>query len=214
MKLRFLVCLGLFGLLIPSAAHADVSYCDSVSGNLVQNCGFETGDFTGWTLSGNPGFISVGTDPVNSGTYAAVFGAVGSLTYLSQSLTTTPGDLYDLSFYLANDGGCDGDCEFDVSWNGTTIYDTTSPPSPLSFTQFAFDGLSATTSSTALEFSFQQNPAFFQFDDAVVTPETGSPEIIPEPGTFVLWFLGAMSLVAVTWWKRRTSSRAGLTWIG
>ena len=29
------------------------SICDAVSGNLVANCGFETGDFTGWILSGN-----------------------------------------------------------------------------------------------------------------------------------------------------------------
>ena len=32
-----------------SAAMATPSLCDSIAGNLVANCGFETGDFTGWT---------------------------------------------------------------------------------------------------------------------------------------------------------------------
>ena len=45
----------LFGLcavlLIAFACHA--------SANLVTNGGFETGDFTGWTQSGNTGFTSV-----------------------------------------------------------------------------------------------------------------------------------------------------------
>jgi hypothetical protein len=28
------------------------SACDSVGGNLIHNCGFETGDFTGWNVTG------------------------------------------------------------------------------------------------------------------------------------------------------------------
>lgn len=29
------------------------SICDGVAGNLVANCDFETGNFTGWTFSGS-----------------------------------------------------------------------------------------------------------------------------------------------------------------
>jgi hypothetical protein len=72
------VLLFVLSLMLPSLAYAAGSVCNAVAGNLVANCGFETGDFTGWTLTGNPGFISIissgtgngGTSP-NSGNFAA-----------------------------------------------------------------------------------------------------------------------------------------------
>ena len=45
------------------------------------NPGFETDNFTDWTLTGNSGFISIITNPVHSGNFAASFGAIGSLTF-------------------------------------------------------------------------------------------------------------------------------------
>ena len=33
--------------------------CYGVKGDLVTNCGFETGDFTGWSLTGNTGFTGL-----------------------------------------------------------------------------------------------------------------------------------------------------------
>jgi len=32
--------------------------CQSVAKNLIVNCGFETGDLSGWTLSGNTALMS------------------------------------------------------------------------------------------------------------------------------------------------------------
>ena len=58
--------------------------------NLLDNPGFETGDFSGWTRSGNSGFTSIITSPVNSGSYAASFGPIGSEGYISQILVTNP----------------------------------------------------------------------------------------------------------------------------
>src|SRR5690242_19872650 len=35
------------------AAMAAPSACDAVAGNLIVNCGFESGNFSGWTVTGN-----------------------------------------------------------------------------------------------------------------------------------------------------------------
>ena len=67
-------------------------YADSV--NLVQNCGFETGDSTSWTVGGDTSGFFVGDFDPNTGTYSAVFYNDQSFATgpsLSQSFTTTPG---------------------------------------------------------------------------------------------------------------------------
>ena len=90
MKLRkatLLMSVTALCFLVTSPAWAAASICDSIAGNVIVNCGFETGDFTGWTLTGNTGFTGVtsGSPYVNSGTYGAYLGPVGSDGFLSQS---------------------------------------------------------------------------------------------------------------------------------
>lgn len=79
--------------------------CQSASGNIVGNCGFETGDFTHWSVSGNTSFTGVtGGAYAYSGNYGAYLGAVGSDVYLSstdflQGNTLTFAARQDLSFW-------------------------------------------------------------------------------------------------------------------
>jgi hypothetical protein len=184
-----------------TASAVGISICDGVSGNLVHNCGFETGTFADWTLTGNTSASANALDS-NSGTFAASFSATGSLTFLTQDVSTTPGDTYDLSFFLKNEettGGCRATgqpfCEFNVNWNGNMIFiDNT--PNQFNYTQFSFPPLLATSSSTALQFSFQNDPAAYLFDDVVLTP-SGAPPAVPEPGTLVLFGSGLVSIVGL-----------------
>jgi alpha-tubulin suppressor-like RCC1 family protein len=107
-----------------------------VPGNLVVNGGFETGDFSGWTLT-VPGHSDTVVSAIrppdraqysHSGMFAAQFsdiflGGLGGSTesVIAQTLPTQPGTSYLISFWL--DGITDS--SFSVSWNGNTL-DTTS----------------------------------------------------------------------------------------
>jgi hypothetical protein len=56
------------------------SECDATPGNLVANCGFETGDFTSWTQSGDLSFTDVDPDCAHSGDFGLCAGPVDGLS--------------------------------------------------------------------------------------------------------------------------------------
>lgn len=138
---------------------------------LVQNGGFETGDFTGWTLGGNTNACSVTTSSpyVHSGTYGAELGPVGSTGFLSQTVATSPGQSYLLSFWLNSSGQMFD--EFLAAWNGTNLFDQTDIATG-GWTNLQFIA-TATQSSTLLQFGFRNDPNYFGLDDISVAPVFG-----------------------------------------
>ena len=150
--------------------------------NIVSNGGFETGDFSGWMADGSSGDVTSDTNYVHSGTYGAEFGAVGSLGYLSQTLATTPGTSYLLSFWLDSPDG-ETPNEFQVSWNGTMLLDETDLPA-FGWTNIQFV-VTATNASTILQFGFQDDPTELGLDDvSVVSASAGPP--VPVSASFNL----------------------------
>ena len=74
---------------------------------LVQNGGFETGNFNVWTVtpasSGSLLAVNGSLRYPHTGTYAASFGAVGTQDdSISQTLATVAGQSYTFSFWLAH----------------------------------------------------------------------------------------------------------------
>ena len=179
---------------VPFPAHwAAPSTCDAVAGNLVVNCGFETGDFSGWTRSGNPGATGVTSSSpyVNSGNYGAALGPVGSDGFLTQFVGDNSTS-YNVSFYLYSDAGTPND--FTVYWNAVDV-----GPDLLNAGQFnytLFRGVLAGNSgagSNMLTFAFRQDPAYWGLDDVVVT----NASTVPEPGSLMLLGSGILGLAGI-----------------
>jgi hypothetical protein len=171
----------------------------TLAGELVVNGGFETGDFTGWTLIGAPSNNFVGTDFPHSGIYDAVFGQSGSLGSLSQTLATTIDTPYTLSFWFAGDG--DTPSEFTASIGGKLLLDLVNPPLDTTYHQYIYD-FTATSTSTVLSFGFRDDVFFINLDDVSVVPATA----VPEPTSMIPLGIGMASLAGYAGYRWRTSA--------
>ena len=157
----------------------------------IVNGGFETGDFTGWTVADPSGFTlveSTFTSPTNgltytphSGTFFAALGAEGADGTLSQTFADVAGKSYEASFYLASDGLTPND--FAVTGPGglslPTMTDVPASPYTLFFGFFTGSG------SDTITFTSRDDPGFFSLDDVSVTAT------VPEPATWapMIWAL-------------------------
>jgi uncharacterized repeat protein (TIGR03803 family) len=154
--------------------------------NLVLNGGFETSDFTGWTVSGsdtNDVFVDDGSNSgllPHSGSYCAALGPTNALGYLFQPLATIAGARYTLSLWLDSPDGQTPN-EFLVSWNGITLFDETNLP-VIGWTNMQFV-VTASGTSTVLQFGFRDDPSYLGLDDISVMPysTTRPPAILSAP---------------------------------
>jgi hypothetical protein len=142
---------------------------------LLANGGFETGDFTGWTQSGDTSDTFVSSGSPHTGTYAADLGpfATGGDGFLAQSFASTPGSHYTLDYWLANDGGTPN--SFHAMIDGVDIpLSVLTDAAAMPYTEFTFDIL-ATLPTTELKFGFIQVPNYWHLDDVSVVPAGPAP---------------------------------------
>jgi hypothetical protein len=143
--------------------------------NIVTNGGFESGTFSGWNVSGNTDFTMVtGGFFAQSGNFGVLTGPAGNMCFISQTLTTIPGNTYQLDYWLANFGSAPN--EFQVTWGGAPVATSLTDASAFGYTRFTAPGLVATSTSTTLTFAVRNDPAFFTLDNvSVVSTASAGP---------------------------------------
>nr|WP_294550760.1 PEP-CTERM sorting domain-containing protein [uncultured Rhodopila sp.] len=156
------------------AAGAFAASPASAGPNLLVNGGFETGDLTGWTVSGNPTVPKVvssfaGYVPLD-GTYFLAFGDVGSDGVLTQSFTDVAHGILTVTGYLASSGAEPSD--FSASIIGGAGYSVVSIPQQ-GYQEFSFTTVA--TGSDTLRLAYRNDPGWSAIDDLSVT------EVLPVP---------------------------------
>lgn len=155
--------------------------------NLVQNPGFEasvdsgqgTADTTpDWMLGGGGGTLfstspaGEGPSGPNSGSWYAAFSATSAsqatTSTLTQTITTTPNTTYVVSFFLANEGGPHN--TFLATFGGQTVLSLTDS-NAFGYRQYSAT-IVATSRSSVLAFTGEQDPSAFGLDDVSVEAES------------------------------------------
>jgi hypothetical protein len=156
------------------------------STNIVQNGGFEAGganwSYDGWFNTGSQGY-----GPFEGSTFAST-GCTSRYCNLSQTLATTAGATYQLSFaFNPGNSVSYGGGDTKVFWGGVQIADFNAGDQAWSV--HTISGLKAKGGNTTLTFSGYQIPAWNGLD-AVSVVRTGGVGGVPEPATWGLMIVG------------------------
>ncbi len=175
---------------------------------------FQTGDFTGWTLSGNDaGLLGnlygvEGVDPLdgiapNSGAYQAYFADLAAnATTISQTLGTVARGQYLVSWYLAQDTAPAAPYSnvFSASFGPSSLINVTGVPVQ-SYTYYSYL-VTATSSSSTLDLTLGNDLGEFLLDDVKVV-------LTPEPSAWLLLISAAASVLVL--WRKRAAARQTLS---
>jgi hypothetical protein len=187
--------------------------------NIVNNPDFETGDLTDWTFVGSPltpwsvATTAFGITKAQSGSDFAdtQCGGADCITTpnsaIYQDLTTVAGQTYTLTFWY-DIGVCNallptqcGAVELKVFWGSTTADDivtTASSYTDPGWVEATVTGLTATSTSTELEFAGEQDSAWLGLDNITVNASSS-----PEPSTAALF---GIALAAAAALRRRRAA--------
>jgi hypothetical protein len=197
---------GIFALLCCAAPAfaSSVSVCDGAPGNLVQNCGFETGNFSSWTVLNDDGNTNVERNSfsppgVNSGVFFAALGnETTTPTIIEQTFADAAGSTLTFSFYLAADGASN---DFTAAFDGQTLL-ALPDASAQGYTQYSYTVTG--TGSDTIAFGIGDAAGFDGLDDVVVA----QPQLqaAPEPSSLSL-AAAAIGLIALA--HRRRAKKIG-----
>jgi len=192
-----------------SASATPASACDLVVGNLIQNCGFETGTFSSWNKLSSTGISGLTiTSPGYTGNDMATFAGdtIGStpprVDQFNQTINNlTPGHLYELSFEFESigNGSNGGFVGFNIPGGFNTLATFTDiPATTWTLADYSFV---ITTPGITLQIGGNDPEGSWSVDDFVLKDITP----VPEPVTLSLFGAGVAGAVAL---RRKKKSKS------
>jgi hypothetical protein len=186
------------------------------SAELVANGGFETGDFSYWTVDSETGWFPTVDDDVlfpnyypHSGNYYGDFGVsfggagLASMASIAQAIPTTIGLTYHVEFWLKTTLTYPG--VVSATFGDTSLLSLTTI-SEFDYTLFEADIVATSVSSVLIFSGNTQSPFPIYLDDVSVT-QVGPVVEAPETSTSVaLAFLAGVT--GFTVWRRRAQRPA------
>jgi len=164
--------------------------------NIVQNAGFELGrdhwSTFHFSIGTNERWARTGTALARL-TFCDTANCLDKLdegAFISQVLSTTPGEDYDLSFWVRSYTGESG---FSVFWDGALLFKSGTPNGPMR--EYVFSGLEASSGRTLLQIhGYNTLDEHVSFDDFRVAASEGVA--VHEPSVWSLLIAGMGVLAA------------------
>lgn len=154
-----------------------------VDQNLVHDGGFESADLAYWLLTGVDAWYYTFSDNgyntdynPHSGLYFAALGASNDVAYLSQDVETTPGETYQLVFWLQNPSGITPTFFSATVMDATTtnvLYSQANLPA-FNWRSFTYSVVAHSTKMT-VQFGASDDNDYMGLDDVSIVPIAPPP---------------------------------------